>query len=68
MNATKNPVFTIGHSTHSLDAFVTLLRQHDVTALADVRSAPHSRYNSQLDCCVLDWLRSRALLLQACRL
>jgi uncharacterized protein (DUF488 family) len=38
-------VFTIGHSTHSLDAFVTLLKSHNVTALADVRSVPFSRFN-----------------------
>lgn len=42
-------VFTIGHSTHSLEAFVALLRQHDVTALADVRSAPFSRFNPQFN-------------------
>ena len=42
-------VLTIGHSTHTLDAFVALLRRHDVTALADVRSAPHSRFNPQFN-------------------
>lgn len=49
MNATQRPVFTIGHSTHSLEAFVALLRQHEVTALADVRSAPYSRFNPQFN-------------------
>lgn len=38
-----HPVFTIGHSDHSLEAFLALLAQHQVTALADVRSAPYSR-------------------------
>ena len=38
-------VLTIGHSNHSLEAFVALLQQHGVTALADVRSAPYSRFN-----------------------
>ena len=42
-------VFTIGHSTHPLDAFVALLNQHAVTALADVRSAPFSRFNPQFN-------------------
>ncbi|NJD68018.1 MAG: hypothetical protein C3F12_00780 [Candidatus Methylomirabilota bacterium] len=41
------PVLTIGHSTHSLEAFVALLKLHGVTALADVRSAPFSRFNPQ---------------------
>ena len=37
-------VMTVGHSTHSLDEFVALLRKHEVTAVADVRSNPFSRY------------------------
>lgn len=38
-------VLTIGHSNHPLDVFVALLQQHGVTTLADVRSAPYSRFN-----------------------
>jgi uncharacterized protein (DUF488 family) len=38
-------VFTIGHSTHTSDRFVALLRQHGVTAVCDVRSTPFSRFN-----------------------
>ena len=49
MSEEQNRVFTIGHSTHSIDAFVDLLRQHGVTALVDVRSAPFSRFNSQFN-------------------
>lgn len=37
-------LFTIGHSNHDLDEFIQRLRQHGVTALADVRSHPYSRY------------------------
>lgn len=41
--ATKRPVlYTVGHSTHSLDDFLALLRQHGITAMADVRSHPYS--------------------------
>ena len=36
-------VLTIGHSTHSLERFVELLREHAVTLVADVRLAPGSR-------------------------
>ncbi len=39
--------FTIGHSNHSIERFVALLRQHGVTALVDVRSAPYSRFHPQ---------------------
>lgn len=45
MNASRNPVLTIGHSRHSLEAFLGLLKQHGVTAVADVRSVPYSRFN-----------------------
>lgn len=41
--ATAKAVFTVGHSNHPLEGFVALLLQHGVTALADVRSVPHSR-------------------------
>ena len=36
-------IFTIGHSTRTFDDFVSLLRAHDVTRLADVRTVPKSR-------------------------
>ena len=42
-STTANAVFTVGHSNHPLEGFVALLLQHGVTALADVRSVPHSR-------------------------
>ncbi|WP_445626409.1 DUF488 domain-containing protein [Nostoc sp. DSM 114167] len=37
-------LLTIGHSNHSIQAFIELLQKYDVTALADVRSYPYSRY------------------------
>jgi uncharacterized protein (DUF488 family) len=36
-------LFTIGHSTHSLDAFLELLTGHRIEALADIRRFPGSR-------------------------
>ena len=39
--------FTIGHSTHAIDAFVALLRGAGVHAVADVRRFPGSRRNPQ---------------------
>jgi uncharacterized protein (DUF488 family) len=38
-------VFTIGHSTHSLDHFTSLLSLHSITVLCDVRSTPYSQIN-----------------------
>jgi uncharacterized protein (DUF488 family) len=42
-------VFTIGHSKHSADKFRDLLTAHKVTAVADVRSSPYSRFNPQFN-------------------
>lgn len=42
-------IFTVGHSTHSLEAFLALLREHRITTLADVRSVPASRYNEHFN-------------------
>ena len=54
MTREKRVVLTVGHSNHALEAFVALLLQHSVTALADVRSAPYSRFNPQFNRKALD--------------
>jgi uncharacterized protein (DUF488 family) len=36
-------LFTIGHSTHPLDRFLTLLNEHEIEALVDIRRFPGSR-------------------------
>jgi uncharacterized protein (DUF488 family) len=46
MNVT---VYTIGHSTHSINDFISLLSQHAVGAVADVRSSPYSRHTPQFN-------------------
>ncbi|NJL18902.1 MAG: DUF488 domain-containing protein [Bdellovibrionaceae bacterium] len=45
----NSPVFTIGHSTHSTEKFLELLRLHDIEVLGDVRSSPYSRFNPQFN-------------------
>ena len=42
-------IYTIGHSNQSLDSFLSLLRAHRITAIADVRSYPYSNANPQFD-------------------
>lgn len=37
-------LFTIGHSNQGIREFIELLQKHRITALADVRSHPYSRY------------------------
>ena len=36
--------FTVGHSNHSAEKFVGLLKGHGIEVVADVRSQPYSRY------------------------
>jgi uncharacterized protein (DUF488 family) len=42
-------IFTIGHSTRSLDAFVQLLQTYNIGLLVDVRTIPRSRHNPQFN-------------------
>jgi uncharacterized protein (DUF488 family) len=42
-------IFTIGHSTHDNDYFLNLLKTHQITAVADVRSSPYSRHSPQFN-------------------
>jgi uncharacterized protein (DUF488 family) len=42
-------IFTVGHSTHSLDYFLELLQSQSVTCLVDVRSVAASAYNPQFN-------------------
>ncbi len=37
-------IFSIGHSNQSIQAFIELLRQHNIQILIDVRSSPYSKY------------------------
>jgi uncharacterized protein (DUF488 family) len=42
-------LFTIGHSTHSAEKFVELLRAHGIDAVGDVRSSPFSAWTPQFN-------------------
>lgn len=42
-------IFTIGHSAHEIAEFTELLAQHNIEAVADVRSAPYSRRYPQFN-------------------
>ena len=45
MTAEASAIITIGHSNRPVDEFVAALQGNGVTAVADVRSAPYSRFN-----------------------
>jgi uncharacterized protein (DUF488 family) len=40
-------IYTIGHSTRTIEQFIALLRAHGIEELVDVRTVPRSRYNPQ---------------------
>ena len=42
-------IYTIGHSDHTIPAFVDLLRQFAIAMLVDVRSQPYSRWTPQFN-------------------
>lgn len=45
--ADGHPIYTVGHSTRSIEEFVELLRSGNVQQLVDVRTIPRSRTNPQ---------------------
>jgi uncharacterized protein (DUF488 family) len=42
-------VYTIGHSTRTLEEFVALLKAYQISLLVDVRTVPRSRHNPQFN-------------------
>ena len=42
-------VYTVGHSNHSMEIFLGLLKSQDVKVLIDTRSSPFSRYSPQFN-------------------
>jgi uncharacterized protein (DUF488 family) len=42
-------IYTIGHSNGTAERLLELLGQHEIAAVADVRSQPYSRFNPQFN-------------------
>lgn len=42
-------LFTIGHSNHTTNEFITTLKHHGITTLVDVRSQPYSQWAHQFN-------------------
>lgn len=42
---TLGTIYTIGHSNHSLETFIDLLKTYQIEVLIDTRSSPFSRYS-----------------------
>lgn len=49
--SSKNTIYTIGHSTHAIEEFISMLQSFKIEVLVDVRSLPGSRkfpqYNAE---------------------
>jgi uncharacterized protein (DUF488 family) len=45
----RQPLFTIGHSTRTLEELVALLREVEIATLVDVRAIPRSRRHPQFN-------------------
>jgi len=46
---TQHIIYTIGHSTHSIDTFLAMLQSYKIKMLVDIRSLPGSRKFPQFD-------------------
>ena len=44
-----NRIFTIGHSTDTIEMFINYLKLHKIDTVVDVRSVPYSRFASQFN-------------------
>ncbi|MHC1728999.1 MAG: DUF488 family protein [Syntrophobacteraceae bacterium] len=42
-------IYTVGHSNHDTEHFISLLKMHGITAVCDVRSSPYSSYTPQFN-------------------
>ena len=42
-------IFTIGHSTNTIETFIEYLKRHQIDTVVDVRSIPYSRFASQFN-------------------
>jgi uncharacterized protein (DUF488 family) len=47
-------IYSIGHSTHTADAFLGLLQAHGIRQLADIRALPHSKRHPHFSKDLLD--------------
>ena len=48
-NEEPSSLWTIGHSTRSIEEFLKLLEAHGIRLLIDVRTTPYSRHNPQFN-------------------
>ena len=42
-------LYTVGHSTHDINFFISILEKFHINALVDVRSVPYSKFSNQFN-------------------
>ena len=42
-------IYTVGHSTHSIEEFIAMLQAYHIEQLVDIRTVPRSRHNPQFE-------------------
>ncbi|MBT4201123.1 DUF488 family protein [Desulfobacula sp.] len=45
----ENKIYTIGYSTFEIDEFIRIIKSHRITAVADVRSSPYSKFKPEFN-------------------
>jgi len=48
-SAIRPLLFSVGHSNHEIDTFISLLNENEIKILVDVRTFPSSRYSPQFN-------------------
>jgi uncharacterized protein (DUF488 family) len=48
------PIYTIGHSNHSVERLLELLAANEIAVVVDVRSSPYSKYADQFNLAALE--------------
>lgn len=49
MENNKNIIHTIGYAAHTIESFIEALRNFNISAVADVRSQPYSRFKPEFN-------------------
>jgi len=45
----NNKIYTIGYSTFEIEEFIRVIKSHGITAVADVRSSPYSKFKPEFN-------------------
>ena len=54
MSEEQGILYTVGHSTHTMEHFLDMLKKNKIEALADIRSSPYSKFCPQFNRQILE--------------